>query len=97
MTRDIPKATEADTGKPFQLNAELVAKGRQLFATIGCANCHALKEDNKVIASEKKAKSLDKLPASGGCLAAEAQVGMPFYQLTPLQRSATGAAIAALV
>lgn len=97
LTRDIPKATEADTGKPFQLNAELVAKGRQLFATIGCASCHALNEDNKVIASEKKSKPLDKLPTSGGCLAAEAQASLPFYQLTPLQRSATGAAIAAMV
>src|SRR5439155_9380911 len=82
--------------RPFEIVPELAAKGRQLFATLGCASCHQLKDDNKVIASELKAKPFSKLSASGGCLSAEAVRGLPFFRLTPLQRLAASAAVTAV-
>ena len=97
LTREIPKPMNNDgSDKAFEIVPELAAKGRQLFATLGCASCHQLKDDNKVIASELKAKPLSKLAANGGCLAADAQKGLPFYKLSTLQTSATIAALAAV-
>ncbi len=82
--------------KPFVIDPSQVEKGRKLFATLGCASCHQLKEDNKQLASELKAKPLAKLGTSGGCLAETAQRGLPAFSLTPLQRSAASAAITSL-
>ena len=98
MTRERPKpvATDGDNDKPFVIDPSQVEKGRKLFATLGCASCHSLKEDNKQLASELKAKSLSKLAATGGCMSEVGQRGLPFFRLTPLQRSAAGAAITAL-
>lgn len=95
LTREIPKTTEAGTGKPFEPNPELVAKGRQLFTSLGCASCHDLKEDNKLLASQKSAKPLGKLSASGGCLSSEALASLPSYRLTSVQRQAVVAALTA--
>lgn len=98
MTRERPKpvATDGDNDKPFVIDPSQVEKGRKLFATLGCASCHSLKEDDKQLASELKAKSLSKLAATGGCMSEVGQRGLPFFRLTPLQRSAAGAAITAL-
>ncbi len=98
LTRERPKpvATDGDSDKPFAIDPSQVEKGRKLFATLGCASCHQLKEDNKQLASELKAKPLSKLGTTGGCLADVAQRGLPFFRLTPLQRSASSAAITAL-
>ncbi len=97
LTRELPQPVSDDgSDKPFEINPDLAAKGRQLFATLGCAACHQLKEDNKQIASALKAKPLDKLPASGGCLATEPPRGLPHFRLTSLQRLATSAALAAI-
>ncbi len=97
LAREIPKAVSKDgNDKPFEIVPELAVKGRQLFATLGCASCHQLKEDNKLIASELKAKPISKLAASGGCLAAEAPRGLPQYKLTELQRLAVSAALTAV-
>lgn len=97
LTRERPKPVASDDGdKPFAIDPSQVEKGRKLFATLGCASCHQLKEDNKQLASELKAKPLSKLGANGGCLAEPAQRGLPFFRLTPLQRSAASAAITSL-
>ena len=97
LTREKPTPVATDgSDQPFVVDASLAAKGRQLFAMVGCASCHQLKEDNKQLASELKAKPLSKLAASGGCVADVAQRGLPFFRLTPLQRSAVSMAISAL-
>lgn len=97
LTRDRPKPVATDSGdKPFVVDPAQVEKGRKLFATLGCASCHQMKEDNKSIASELKAKPLAKLSGANGCLAESAQRGVPNFRLTPSQRSATSAAILAL-
>ena len=94
LTREIPKPTNSDgSDKPFEIVPELAAKGRQLFATLGCASCHQLKVDNKVIASELKAKPLSKLTANGGCLASDAPKGLPHYKLSTLQKTAMSASL----
>ncbi len=98
LTRERPKpvATDGDDDKPFVIDASQVEKGRKLFATLGCAACHQMKEDNKQLASELKAKPLSKLGATGGCLATEPPKGLPQYKLTALQTSAASVALSAL-
>ena len=98
MTRQKPKpiATDGGSDKPFVIDPSQVEKGRKLFVMLGCASCHQLKEDNKQLASELKAKSLSKLGTSGGCLAETAPRGLPAFSLTPLQQSAASAAITSL-
>jgi cytochrome c2 len=91
-----PVATEGGDNKPFVIDPSQVEKGRKLFATLGCASCHQLKEDNKQLASELKAKPLSKLNTSGGCLAENAQRGLPFFRMTPQQRAAASATLTAL-
>ncbi len=97
LTRERPKPVATDDGdKPFVIDPSQVEKGRKLFSTLGCASCHQLKEDNKQLASELKAKPLSNLGATGGCLAETTPRGLPHYKLTPLQRSATSAALKSL-
>ncbi len=93
--RPTPAATDGDD-KPFSIDPSRVEKGRKLFATLGCASCHQLKEDNKQLASELKAKPLSKLATTGGCLAANSQRGLPFFGLSSLQRSAASVALTSL-
>ncbi len=98
LTRERPAPIANDNGdKPFVIDMAQVEKGRKLFGTLGCASCHQLKEDNKQLASELKAKPLSKLAANGGCLAESAQRGLPFYPLSPSQRSALSASLSSLV
>ncbi|MBC7820284.1 MAG: cytochrome c1 [Planctomycetaceae bacterium] len=97
ITRERPKPVATDDGeKPFVIDPSQVEKGRKFFATLGCASCHQMKEDNKQLASDLKAKPLSKLGTSGGCLATETPRGLPYYKLTALQISAASAALSAL-
>ena len=51
----------------FVVDAEKAAKGKELFASLSCINCHAMSDQSaKAVAS---AKALMKLSASKGCLA----------------------------
>ena len=93
--RPKPVATDGDD-KPFVIDSLQVEKGRKFFATLGCASCHQLKEDNEQLGAELKAKPLSKLGATGGCIAETVPRGLPHYQLTPLQRSATTEALKSL-
>lgn len=77
----------------IQINPELAAKGESLFASLGCASCHALKKDNASIASTRKATALDKLMPQGGCLAEKPAAGLPVYDLSERQRADLTAAI----
>ncbi|MGH7170439.1 MAG: c-type cytochrome, partial [Gemmataceae bacterium] len=76
----------------FALKPELAAKGRELFASVGCASCHQLNDGGKAIASNLKAPPLNKLYATG-CVAAEPAKGLPNYALNSAQRGALTAAI----
>ncbi len=97
LDREKPKPIASDDGdKPFVIDNSLAEKGRKLFTTLGCASCHQLKEDNRLLAAELKAKSLSKLAATGGCLAEQASRGLPSYKLTAMQRQAASAAISSI-
>jgi cytochrome c2 len=66
---------------------ELVAKGRGLFASLGCASCHSLTKDGKKVEPSLTAPPLEKLQAEAGCLAEKPKSGVPWYALSAKQRS----------
>jgi mono/diheme cytochrome c family protein len=75
------------------IEPELVARGRGLFATLGCASCHSLTKDGKKMEPSLVAPPLEKLHAEAGCLAAKPKSGVPWYALAAEQRSALVAAL----
>ena len=66
--------------QPLQVDAGLVAKGREKFATLGCASCHG-----GLGIPAKASMELAKLDASRGCLSGTAGA-WPQYDLTAEQR-----------
>jgi len=98
-------ATEADLDKKpehkdvkdedvLTVRPELVEKGRAIFASAGCANCHQLNVEKKPVAPVLTAHELRGLKVPGGCLAESPSKGLPTYVLSPVQRAALTAAIA---
>ncbi|MEZ6091330.1 MAG: family 16 glycoside hydrolase [Pirellulaceae bacterium] len=77
----------------FQADPSLVDQGRTLFATVGCASCHQLKEGESQVASQRKGRSLMTLDTGKGCLAEDVPPQLPQYDLTSAQRMALAAAI----
>jgi mono/diheme cytochrome c family protein len=77
----------------FAIQPELVTKGRELFASLGCASCHQISSDNKPLASRLQALPLNKLRPEGGCLSQQPGKGVPRYSLNSAQRSALAAAL----
>jgi mono/diheme cytochrome c family protein len=95
-----PEPMPVKTAKPptkddddFPIDPALAARGRQEFATAGCANCHQLHEGKKPIGPKLVAPVLSKLPAKGGCLTGTAGKGLPFYSLSQAQRTALADAL----
>src|SRR5262249_24044625 len=84
-------ATVADE---FKIDPAKVARGREFFASLGCAACHALNAENSVVAATNRAKSLAQLSTSGGCLDS-ANSKTPRYGLDANQQTALTAAIEA--
>ena len=87
---DPPKA-EA----PFVSDPALAAKGRELFASVGCASCHRMTEGGKPIAPVAASRPLAEL-GEGGCLAPTLAKGVPDFRLNDAQRAALSGAIEAL-
>lgn len=75
----------------YPLDSKLVAKGKSLFGTLGCVNCHTGKDADKA----KPATPLAKLKTEGGCLANEPAKGIPFFGLSGQQKASLAAAIKA--
>ncbi len=86
-----PSSPEEDDD--FPLKADLVQKGQELFASIGCANCHQLNNGGKAIVSTRKAPALNQLGETAGCLAVEPTKDLPCYSLNGIQRGALAAAL----
>jgi len=82
-----------DPSEAFPLQPALVEKGRELFASVGCADCHRLNRDGKAILSSRKAPVLQDLRVTGGCLADRPAKGVPWYSLSAAQRRALAAAL----
>ena len=86
-----PKKPEDDDAVIFE--PQMVDTGRQLFGSLGCANCHQMNANGKPLASTRTAPALAKLKPEGGCLAPNPAKGLPHYSLGGDQRNALAAAI----
>lgn len=87
-----PQSGAQNDEETFPLQQKLVDRGRELFSSLGCANCHQLGPQT---VTKAKAEPLSKLKPNGGCLHESPQKGIPFFALNPSQRSALGAALRA--
>jgi len=83
-----------DDPESIQIKPELVEKGKLLFASTGCANCHQLAIDKKPIVSTLTTLPLAKL-RQGGCATEKPAKGLPDYQLSGKQLAAFDAVIKA--
>ena len=68
----------------YPLEPALVAKGKELFVSMGCANCHQLNKETKRLDALLEVK----LKSEGGCLAETPKKGLPWYGLSNVQRAA---------
>ena len=88
------------SAKKFAVDPAKVAQGRELYASLGCASCHELKENDKAVASTLTGPALDKIVATDrSCLAADAKERSnktPNFGLSTQQTKAIVAAIADL-
>jgi len=86
-------------GPPANLsvNRRQAARGKKLFAALGCAACHRLSATGPALASALKAKPLTDLEAGAvaGCLGARPAQGVPQFHLSDEQRQAMRATLAA--
>lgn len=70
----------------FVVDANLAAKGRDYFGSLGCASCHNLNTGKGNIASTMQAPTLAAVNTNKGCLA-ENDTRTPRYRLDPGQRA----------
>ena len=91
LTEEPAKPGPALAGDTENLPLEpaLVAKGKDLFASMGCANCHQLDGEKKRL----NAPAAANLKVEGGCLAATPKKGIPWYGLSGIQQTALSAAL----
>jgi cytochrome c553 len=91
LTEEPAKPGSAIVGdaENFPLEPALVAKGKDLFAAMGCANCHQMGGEKKRLDAPAQAN----LKAEGGCLAATPKKGVPWYGLSGIQQAALSAAL----
>jgi mono/diheme cytochrome c family protein len=85
----------SDSAKPhdsFSIDTAKAAKGREFFASLGCASCHVLREKANPIAAMRSAKPLAELAGRGGCLDRRDN-STPRYGLNDAQVVALGVAI----
>jgi mono/diheme cytochrome c family protein len=81
------KAIESLVKPQFAGSPPLVEKGRELFASVGCASCHQLKVDDKPIVSTVQAKAFANLDLEKGCMASMPPATAPQYDLSMAQRA----------
>lgn len=77
----------------FRVDPGLAEKGKKVFAQVGCASCHQLRIDNKVVESTARARDLAMVGASGGCLSEKVERGRPAYALSASQTAALARAL----
>jgi cytochrome c2 len=89
-----PPKGDKPPDEAFTIDPAKAAKGREYFASLGCASCHELKLGGQRIASSLTAPPLANVKGTGGCL--ESSRGKtPFYGLSAGQRESLAAAIGA--
>lgn len=85
---------EQTTGE-FVYDPPLVERGRELFATLGCAACHPFKVGGRDVAAKLASKPLANCDPAKGCLASSAHGSVPDFSLTTVQQEALAAAMKA--
>jgi cytochrome c553 len=89
---DHPPAKSKPTakGEKFRVDPLLARKGKELFVSIGCANCHEFKIKDQRLTSKLAAQPLAKLNPRAGCVAGSANGTsdrpIPHYDLTTGQQ-----------
>jgi mono/diheme cytochrome c family protein len=80
----------------LSLSRQQAARGKKLFAALGCAACHQLRATGPELTSALKAKPLASLDAAAqaGCLGAHPAKGVPQFHLSEEQRQAMRATLA---
>jgi mono/diheme cytochrome c family protein len=69
LTAKEPEPAPTDDPKAaFQYDSALVPKGRELFASLGCASCHQQKINGEPIRSTLQAPPMNELKPGRGCL-----------------------------
>lgn len=91
LTLDRDGAKKA--GDSPSVNPELIEKGKRLFASVGCVQCHAAKDMPKASASLATVKSLSSSNLDRGCMADELPPNVPKYRLSLFQKEAIRAAL----
>lgn len=84
--------TPASERKALKIKPQGVEKGREIFLSMGCTNCHTA--DQKAVS--KMSKELASLNTANGCLSAKQKTGTPRFDLNDLQKRALKLAIAAI-
>jgi mono/diheme cytochrome c family protein len=74
---------------------DLIARGRQNFATLGCAACHTYGDGDQRIAWTSAAPQFPEMKATGGCLAERPSGNVPHFAFSPRQRNDITTAILA--
>jgi mono/diheme cytochrome c family protein len=93
LTREAGQTPAMDRG--FRVDPALAQQGRQLFSSLGCASCHAMKSEGATVKTELAALTLKQLDAEKGCLAVTPQTAAPHFALSSQQRLFLGAAVEA--
>jgi cytochrome c553 len=86
---ETPTAPQKKAPDAFVARPELVAQGKELFASVGCANCHQMQKET----TRLSAPALANLKADGGCLDTTPKKGTAWYGLSAAQRAALKEAI----
>jgi len=89
MTEEPEKKAAVVKEDVVPIKPELVATGKELFVSMGCANCHALNKEAKRIDAPAEAG----LNVEAGCLAATPKKGTPWFALSAVQKNALKAAL----
>lgn len=102
--QEIPASVLSHLGQPmvplgeetFAVEPEKARRGRELFASLGCAACHPLSGEQPPIASTLRAARFADLnpAASDSCFDEHARRGAPQYHLSVGQREAVRATLA---
>lgn len=91
---DVPKPKpNPNEPKPFEFDPSQVQRGGELFALVGCADCHEMKINGELYNSEIRPKNLVDLRLGEGCLSKSPPSGVPNFNLTDIQRNALSAAL----
>ncbi|MEO1984818.1 MAG: c-type cytochrome [Fuerstiella sp.] len=85
-----------EESRSFQVDAELVREGQDVFRSLGCASCHQHEKIGKNTWTAKSVPSFAELNVSKGCLSGRSQPGVPKFVLSQQQRSDIATAIISL-